>query len=201
MEIAVDAVGICGTDVGIYRGKIPVSYPRVLGHEVVGRTLAAVEDGPPMGTRVIVDPNVSCGRCARCLEGRQNLCPFGGLLGRDLDGALGPVLSAPVTNLHLLPETVADHLAPLIQVLTTCVHGHRLVEIFPGDAVVVLGLGVTGLLHLQLAKMRGADPVIGVTRDESRLRLARELGASVTIPAGEAAVVAEVREATGGGAD
>jgi L-iditol 2-dehydrogenase len=111
------------------------------------------------------------------------------------------VLAAPADNLHPLPDELRDEVAPLIQVLTTCVHGQRRTEIFPGDAVVVVGLGVTGLLHLQLAKLRGASPLVGTTRDPARLELARELGADVIVRADDPSVEELVREATGGGAD
>jgi threonine dehydrogenase-like Zn-dependent dehydrogenase len=85
-------------------------------------------------------------------------------------------------------------------VLTTCVHAQRQIDIFPGESVVVLGLGVTGQLHVQLAKARGAT-VIGVTRSAEKRELAGRLGADLTIPGGEGAVE-KVREATEGrGAD
>lgn len=200
-SVRIRAVGICGTDLSIFAGKIPVSYPRIMGHEMVGEVVASVGGAPAPGTRVIVDPNVACGRCARCREGRANLCSAGWLLGRDRDGALRELVTAPAENLYRLPEGLDDHVAPLIQVLTTCVHGQRFAPVFPGHAVVVVGLGVTGLLHVQLAKLRGADPVVGVTRSPGKLGLARELGADVAIAADAPDVEERVREITGGGGD
>lgn len=200
-SVRIRAVGICGTDLSIFKGKIPVAYPRIMGHEMVGEVLVSAGGAPDPGTRVIVDPNVACRRCARCREGRANLCSAGWLLGRDRDGALRELVIAPAENLYRLPEGLEDHVAPLIQVLTTCVHGQRLSPIFPGDSVVVVGLGVTGLLHVQLAKLRGADPVVGVTRSPEKLALARELGANVTVRADDPAAEDLVREATAGGGD
>jgi L-iditol 2-dehydrogenase len=197
--VATRALGICGTDRKIYTGAIAVEYPRVMGHEIVGEVLDP--SGPfTAGTRVIVDPSITCGRCARCLEGRGNICEAGWLLGRDRDGGLQEAIAVPATNLHALPPMVEDDVAPLIQVLTTCVHGQRRIEIFPGESVVILGLGVTGLLHLQLAKLRGSWPVVCVTRSERKLELARALGADETVRADEHAVD-RVRELTGGGPD
>jgi L-iditol 2-dehydrogenase len=106
-------------------------------------------------------------------------------------------LLAPRTHVYRLPDTIDLDVAPAIQVLTTCVHAQRRVEIFPGQAVVVAGLGVTGQLHVQLAKARGAFPVIGITRSAWKRGLAEELGADVTVASGDAAV-ASVRAATGG---
>jgi L-iditol 2-dehydrogenase len=199
--IRVRAVGVCGTDLSIYRGKIPVDLPRVLGHEVVGDVVEPGESGPRAGARVVVDPSVACGRCARCREGRANICPNGALLGRDQDGGLREVVAVPSANLYEVPAGLDDELGPLIQVLTTCVHGQRRTDVFPGNSVVVIGLGVTGLLHVQLARLRGASPVVGVTRDPARLALARDLGADTTVPGDDPAAVERVLEATGGGAD
>lgn len=195
------AVGICGTDLSIFKGKITVAYPRIMGHEMVGEMLSAPPGSPEPGTRVIVDPNVACARCALCREGRANLCSAGWLLGRDRDGALREAVAVPVDNLYPIPDDLEDHVAPLIQVLTTCVHAQRMTEVFTGDAVVVVGLGVTGLLHVQLAKLRGAWPVVGVTRSAEKLELARAFGADVTVRADDEDALERVHEATGGGGD
>jgi L-iditol 2-dehydrogenase len=197
--VGIHTVGICGTDRQMYTGAIPVSYPRIMGHEIVGGVLEASGDFDA-GARVIVDPSITCGRCERCLEGRGNICAEGWLLGRDRDGGLCEAISVPTSNLHHLPADVRDDVAPLIQVLTTCVHGQRMVDVFPGESVVIVGLGVTGLLHLQLAKLRGAWPVVCVTRSERKLDLARDLGADVTVRSGGGALE-QIREATRGGAD
>ena len=197
--VGVNTLGVCGTDRQIFSGDIPVSYPRIMGHEIVGEVLEPSEGFIP-GERVIVDPSITCGRCERCLEGRGNICSNGWLLGRDRDGGLCDAISVPATNIHRLPDDVTDDVAPLIQVLTTCVHGQRMVDVFPGGSTVIIGLGVTGLLHLQLAKLRGAWPVVCVTRSERKLELARDLGADITVRSAEGAVE-QVREATRGGAD
>jgi L-iditol 2-dehydrogenase len=197
--VAPRSLGVCGTDRKIFSGSIPVAYPRIMGHEIVGEVVAPA-DGLAAGTRVIVDPSITCGRCARCLEGRGNICEAGGLLGRDRDGGFRQEIAVPSAYLHVLPPEIPDDVAPLVQVLTTCVHAQRRVGIFPGDAVAIVGMGVTGLLHLQLARLRGARPVVCVTRSERKLELARELGADETVTADERAVD-RVRELTGGGPD
>lgn len=193
--------GVCGTDLKIYRGDIAVEHPLILGHEMIGTVVEGSTDEVAPGDRVIVDPVTYCGTCFHCQVGQQHLCPKGHLLGRDRNGGFAQYVVAPGTNVYPLPAGIDDTVAPLIQVLTTCLHAQRLVEIFPGEAVVVLGLGVTGQLHVQLARARGAHPVIGVTRSEWKLDLAEELGADITIPAGED-VKAGILEATDGrGAD
>lgn len=200
-EVLVDVVasGICGTDISIYDGKIPVHHPLVLGHEMVGRIAELGEGagGPAAGTRVVVDPALSCGRCYQCRKDQTHLCPNGALMGRDCDGGLQPALTVPPANVHALPDSVSDDVAALVQVAAVCMHGQRTIEIFPGDVVAVIGLGVTGLVHVQMAAARGAR-VIGITRSESKRRLALELGAELALDASAAHLASEVAEATHG---
>jgi len=198
--IRVTHSGVCGTDLKIFTGGIPARYPLIMGHEMIGE-LVEGGDGLAAGTRVIVDPAVFCGRCFHCRAGQTNLCPNGLLLGRDRDGGFADYLTAPPGNVFPLPEEIGDREAPMLQVLTTCLHAQRLAEIFPGEAVVVLGLGVTGQLHAQLAKARGADPVIGITRSPWKRELAQELGADLVLAPDET-TEGRVLEATDGrGAD
>ena len=192
--------GICGTDFKIFSGAIPVRYPRIMGHEMAGEVVDAGSSMLRSGDRIIVDPQRYCGACFHCRIGQTHLCTNGMLVGRDRDGGFAEFVGAPPSHVFPLPESVDTRTAPLIQVLTTCLHAQRQIDIFPGEFVVVLGLGVTGQLHVQLAKARGAT-VIGVTRSDDKRALAATLGADVTIPGGEGAVE-RVREVTDGrGAD
>lgn len=195
----VESVGICGTDLSIHEGKIPVEYPRVMGHEIVGTVLAGA-GGDEVSTRVLVDPGIACGNCRQCREHRTNICTAGGLIGRDRDGGLRALMTVPASNVHELPEGLDTGTAPMLQVLATCVHAQRRAGPRPGESVVVLGLGVTGLLHLQLAKLRGAAPVIGITRSAPKLALARELGADLVIAA-DGSETSEVAATLPGGPD
>ena len=192
--------GICGTDYKIYSGAIPVGYPRVMGHEMTGEVVDPGDTSFTVGDHVIVDPELYCGVCFHCRIGQTHLCPKGKLIGRDTDGGFAEYVTAPTTNVFELPASIDSRTAPMIQVLTTCLHAQRQIDIFPSEYVVVLGLGVTGQLHVQLAKARGAT-VIGVTRSAEKRELAERLGADLTIPGGDRAVD-QVRAATEGrGAD
>ncbi|PYR29487.1 MAG: hypothetical protein DMF92_11630 [Acidobacteria bacterium] len=193
--------GVCGTDLKIYNGAIPVSYPRIMGHEMVGEVVEAGDSHTfRPGERVIVDPELYCGACFHCRIGQTHLCPNGLLVGRDTNGGFAEYVTAPRSHVFRLPDSIDSRTAPLIQVLTTCLHAQRQVNIFPAESVVVFGLGVTGQLHVQLAKARGAT-VIGITRSAGKRELAEKLGADLTIPGGDGALQ-QVREATEGrGAD
>ena len=194
--------GVCGTDLKIYNGGIPVDYPRIMGHEMIGE-IAEVGSAQEVnvGTRVIVDPVVFCGHCEDCRIGQENLCCNGFLLGRDRNGGFSDFMTAPADAVVALPHNISNESAPLIQVMTTCVHAQNRAPIVPGEAVVVIGLGVSGQLHIQLANARGADPVIGITGSPVRREMAEKYGADHTLPAGDN-VGEEVRRLTGGrGAD
>jgi L-iditol 2-dehydrogenase len=195
--VRIRAIGICGTDLSIFSGKVPVDYPLVLGHEMVG-TLEDPVPGLDPGTRVVVDPNVFCGTCYQCLKGQENVCSKAELMGRDRDGAFGDFLAVPARNVFPIPDEIDVQAAPLLQVLTTCVHAQRQAQVFLQDSVLVLGLGVSGLLHVQLAKVRGAHPIIGITRSESKRSLAARLGTDMVIDPSEPDLEERVAEATQG---
>jgi L-iditol 2-dehydrogenase len=185
--------GLCGTDLKIYKGAIPAQYPLIMGHEMVGELVS--------GERVIVDPVLYCGTCFHCRLGQTNLCPAGGLIGRETDGGFAEYTAVPKAQVFPLPDSIENASAPLIQVATTCLHAQRLGSVSLGESVAVLGLGVSGQLHVQLAKARGAGNMIGISRSGFKNDLARRLGADLAIEAGPTAV-AQVLEATEGrGAD
>jgi 2-desacetyl-2-hydroxyethyl bacteriochlorophyllide A dehydrogenase len=194
--------GVCGTDLKIYQGQIPVDYPRIMGHEMIGEVVEVGDaQGVEIGARVIIDPVIYCGRCHHCLTGQQNLCPEGSLMGRDCDGGFSEYMLAPSDAVFPLPDNIPGSCAPLLQVMTTCLHAQRLVQIFPNEAVVVIGLGVSGQLHVQLARARGAYPIIGISGSPVRRSVAEEFGADFTLASGDD-VPEKVRALTNGrGAD
>jgi 2-desacetyl-2-hydroxyethyl bacteriochlorophyllide A dehydrogenase len=194
--------GLCGTDLKIYKGAIPVCYPRIMGHEVIGEVVGGDPvEGIRAGDRVIIDPMLFCGACFHCRKGQTNLCPSGRFIGRDADGGFAEYAVVPASHVFRLPDSVDSRTAPLIQVATTCLHAQRQIPLFAGDSVAVLGLGVSGQLHIQLAKARGAAMVIGVSRSPFKREVATALGADLAIAPGENAAE-KLREATGGrGAD
>jgi len=192
--------GICGTDLKIFSGAMPAPYPIIMGHEIAGEVAGG---GAPLheGQRVLVDPVLYCGTCFDCRAGRTNLCPNGGVIGREVNGGFADYVRAPRSHVYPLPSSIDSRTAPLIQVLTTCLHAQRRASVTSGQSVAVVGLGVSGQLHVQLAKARGAHPVIGITRSAWKRELAGQLGADLTAPSGDEATRA-VMAATGGhGAD
>jgi len=185
--------GICGTDLKIFNGAIAARYPLIMGHEMVGELTD--------GERVIVDPVLNCGCCFHCKIGQTNLCPHGGLIGRETDGGFAEFAVVPQAQIFRLPDSVDLDVAPLIQVATTCLHAQERAAVGASESVAVVGLGVSGQLHVQIAKARGAGKVIGISRSRFKNDLARRLGADATIEAGPGAVNAVLEETEGRGAD
>jgi L-iditol 2-dehydrogenase len=185
--------GLCGTDLKIYKGAIPAQYPLIMGHEMVGEVVN--------GDRVIVDPVLYCGTCFHCRVGQTNLCPAGGLIGRETNGGFAEYAAVPEAQVFQLPASLDMRIAPLIQVATTCLHAQRLGRVSLGESVAVIGLGVSGQLHVQLAKARGASKVIGISRSRFKNELAQQLGADAVIESGPSAVARVLEETEGRGAD
>lgn len=199
--VAIERAGVCGTDLHILDGGVPVDYPRILGHELVGVVeQAGASRSVAEGTRVLVNPSVACGRCAQCRADRHNLCPNGALMGRDIDGGFAELIAVDEAQLHPIPSQVPHDQSAMLQVLGVCVHAQRTVDVFPGQTAVVVGLGVSGLLMVQLLRARGIERIVGVTRSESKRRLAEQYGASITATPDDAAAVVD-RFTDGAGAD
>ncbi len=197
--VAVEWGGLCGTDVKVLSGAIPTRRPLVIGHEVIGTILRpGARKLFAEGTRVLLDPGAACGGCRQCRNDRPNLCPNGGLMGRDIDGGFAQRIVVDELRLHPVPDAVPADEAVVLQVLGTCVHAQTLVNVFPDDTAVVVGLGVSGLLHLQLLLARGVRTVVGITRSTWKRDLAMQLGATATAAPDEAAdVLAELTGANG----
>jgi L-iditol 2-dehydrogenase len=199
--VRVAVAGICGTDRKLAAGLFPVTVPRVLGHEMTGWVEAGVPGGTvAAGTPVVVNPAAFCGVCRECRRDLPQLCRRGGLLGRDLDGCFAEYVAVPETLLHPLPAGVTVGQAALVQVLSTCVHAQSGVPVTPEASAVVIGLGVAGLLHLQLLRAAGVRRAVGVTRAAWKRDLALACGASLVVaPDNAAAAVAEVTGGHGAG--
>jgi L-iditol 2-dehydrogenase len=199
--VRVGIAGICGTDRKLAAGVFPVTTPRVLGQEMTGGVVVpGPGGGVPAGTPVVVNPAAYCGLCRECRRDLPHLCSAAGLLGRDLDGCFAEYVAVPQTLLHPLPAEVTPDEAALVQVLSTCVHAQSGLAVSPDSSAVVVGLGVAGLLHVQLLRAKGVRAIVGVTRAAWKRDLALASGASAVVAPDDAA--AAVAEVTGGhGAD
>lgn len=196
--IRMEILGLCGTDLSIVAGKIPVEMPRVMGHEGIGVIeVASSTSSFGAGQRVLINPGLFCEVCDLCRRGYPNLCPHGGLLGRDLDGLFADYAAVDERQLLAVPEHASSDALGVVQVLGTCVHAVSKAPVSPGDTAVVLGLGVSGQLIAQILAAQGVH-VIGVTRSESKRELVLQHGAAAAVtPEQAATVVAEFTDGRG----
>lgn len=177
--VAVEACGICGTDIHILDGEFPPApYPIVPGHEAAGTVTAvgsAVRD-VPIGTRVGIDPSLFCGVCDFCRDGRGNLCDAWGAIGDTRDGAMAEYVCVPRRNVYLLPPHVSFEAAALIEPVSCAVHALDRLRVVAGDQVLVSGAGTMGLIMASLIRAAGAVRVALVDINTARLARAREMG-------------------------
>lgn len=217
--LAVEMVGICGSDVGIYKGKqtdYPPPYPLILGHEIVGRfeeigEIASKRHGVKRGDRAIVLCNFGCGYCLPCRLGKFNHCESSFRYGLTISCKDSPHLWGAYGN-HLyvspaaLVQKIGNDVPPEVGVLVAAViaNGIRWVRtkggVTIGDTVVIEGPGPQGLAGIIAAKESGASRiiVIGLTRDKKRFELAKEFGATDMVNAEEKDPIEAVKEITQG---
>jgi len=203
--VRVRAVGVCGSDVHYYvDGRIggTVAPPAfVLGHECAGEiaALGPGVEGPPIGTRVAVDPAIPCGHCEICLEGNPNCCPDVRFISTPpLPGALCEWLVHPAHLCIPLPDALDFAAGAALEPLGVLVHAVGLAKIGPGDTVAVLGAGPIGLLGLQLALSSCARAVYLSEPIAARRELAAELGATAVCDPGAEDPVGWLLERTEG---
>ena len=200
--VRVTSSGICGTDLKIFDGSIQARTPLVIGHEIMGEIVEGkTTDGQGPGTRVVLDPTCACGTCFHCKNYQSNLCPNSLLLGRERNGGFAEFTTVPEKNAHSVPDDVDDDEAAFIQVTSTCWHAQQLAKIVSGETVIVMGLGVAGQLHVQLAKAQGAGKVIGITRSKWKRDIAEKFGADLTLSPDECTKERILEETNGLGAD
>jgi len=207
--IAVKACGVCGSDLHVYFDhiKIPMELPVVTGHEFSGEIveIGSHVEGYAVGDRVTAIPNLwTCGKCDYCKSGYINLCPHRKVLAYWLNGAFAKYCTVPARCLFKLPENVDFLAGAMTEPLACCIHGViEQTKISAGDIVGITGPGAIGLLTLQLARAEGGITVIcGISGDEKRLELAKELGADYVINVDKENPVEIINDITGGyGAD
>ncbi len=200
MLVKVFASGICGSDVmEWYRMK---KAPLVLGHEIAGE-IVEVGKGVEryrVGDRVFVSHHIPCNTCRYCLNGYHTACETLHTTNYD-PGGFAEYIRVPRLNVDrgvfLLPDEVSFEQGAFAEPLACVIRGQRVAQLRPGQSVLILGSGISGLLHLLLAQALGAGRVITTDINEYRLNAAKEFGAEAVIRADEN-VPARVREINDG---
>jgi len=186
--VRVEASGICGSDLHIYHGRVPVEPGFTIGHEFVGTVLAAGDDVArvAVGDRVLGTFHTACATCVSCLRGDYHRCRDGQTFGHgsnlgNLQGAQAELLLVPRANLTLrrVPEGMSADVALFAgDVMGTGYHAIAHAEMKAGDTVAVLGLGPVGLCAVQAAIAGGAVEVFAIDTVSERLQMAAQFGAT-----------------------
>lgn len=199
--VKMTAAGVCGSDIGIYRGtNAAATYPRIMGHEIVG---VVAEVGPTakkvkVGDRVIVDQVIACGSCYACRKGRPNVC--GNLLVRGVqtDGGYREYIAVPDSDCYFVPEDLSDTEAVMIEPTTIAVQCCSRAQLESEDTVLLFGYGALGSSILRIVRLYNPAKVIVADIDDSKLAEALKNGATDVINSSRENVPARCRELTGG---
>lgn len=196
--VKVKNTAICGTDVGIYNGKAAVKYPIVQGHESTGivEEIGGGVTSLKRGDRVVLNSVIFCRNCLTCFSGRVNLCPNGGLMGREINGSFAEYVLVPDFNCIKIPECISYEDGTSLISLATVFQSHEKINVLPGQTIAVIGQGTAGLFHSRLGVIRGAT-VYAIDNVEWKLELSEKFGA---VPVNFSKVDSSevILEATGG---
>jgi propanol-preferring alcohol dehydrogenase len=175
--VRVEAAGICRTELHLISGRLPAPTPLTLGHEIVGRVMNETDEFKE-GERVVVYYYAGCGKCKYCSSGRENLCPSPrAQYGFITDGGLANYVKVRTTSLVKAPDELEpSSLAPVGCAVTTALHASKKAGIKKGELALVYGLGGVGFPLIQVLLNSGLR-VIAVSRNDEKLKLAREMGA------------------------
>ena len=180
--LRVRRVGVCGTDMHIYRGTQPyLSYPRVMGHELSGEVVTApTGSGLAPGDHAYVMPYLSCGVCPACAKGKTNCCMNIRVLGVHIDGGLAEYLAVPRGFVRKVEGVNLDE-AAMVEFLAIGAHAVRRARIEPGQSALVVGAGPIGIAAALFARLAGARVTVLDGREDRLAFCAEHLGVERTV--------------------
>lgn len=186
MLVAIEAAGVCRSDVHYRSGARPVRVlPLIPGHEVAG-TIVAIGEGVTdrrVGERVAVHYLISCGECDACRARREQFCETGAMVGLDRDGGYAESILVPSRNAYPIPASVPTEVAAIMMCSSsTSLHALRRGRFAPGESVAVVGCGGLGMSAIKIAMALGASKVFAIDIDDRKLKMARDLGAEAVQP-------------------
>ena len=179
--IRIKAAGICHSDVHYRDGVSSVGYlPISLGHEVAGvvEKLGENVTDYKVGDRVCLNYMITCGKCKYCVQGSEQFCVEGKMIGKDVDGGYAEYIAVPTRGIYKIPDAISfEHAAVMMCSSATSLHAIKKTRLQPGETIAIFGLGGLGISALQLAKVFGAREIYAIDIDEAKLKTAKELGA------------------------
>lgn len=182
--VKIKRIGICGSDIHVYHGTHPyTSYPVTQGHEVSGEIVGLGEYVKELsvGQKVTIEPQVFCGRCHPCLHGKYNLCEKLKVMGFQTTGTASEYFAVDASKVTPLPDELSWSEGAMIEPLAVTVHAAKRFPELRGARVVILGCGPIGILLSQSVRALGADKVLVTDISDTRLALAKSLGADYAV--------------------
>ncbi len=199
--VKVKVSGICGTDVHVYEGEVPIAtLPVVPGHEFCG-VVEQVGQGIKdigAGDRVAIEPNLFCGHCHFCRNAKKHFCENWGAVGLTRAGGFAEYCAVPRQSVYNLDGKVSFEQGAFFEPVACVLHGIERSGAKAGDSIVVLGAGSIGLIYAQALRGLGIKDVIVTDVDEKKLSIAKQLGATVTLNPKNENVTKAVQDITNG---
>lgn len=178
--IKVRLAGVCATDLEITKGYM--GFTGIIGHEFVGEVVNCEATPDLIGKRVTGEINIGCNKCDWCAKGLANHCPSRSVLGiLNKDGAMAEFLTLPTKNLHIIPDSVSDEVATLVEPLAAAFQITKEHSITPTDTACVLGGGRLGALSALAIKETGCKLTVG-GRNPEKNKIINNLGIDTTLP-------------------
>lgn len=199
--IQVKSAGICGSDIGAFRGINPlVTYPRIIGHEVCGLVIEIGANSKfNLGDQVMLEPYIYCGNCYPCSIGHTNCCENLSVLGVHQDGGMKEIISHPEHLTHQVSsqkiEIIPWDILPMAEPLVISMFGINIAHVKAKEHVLIFGCGQIGLLAALYALTLGAKPII-IDPLKERLNRAISMGISHTIHLGVDDPFVKIQEIT-----
>ncbi|GAB3881029.1 zinc-dependent alcohol dehydrogenase [Spirosoma agri] len=185
LRIKLKQIGICGSDVHLFLGHRLLEKPTVIGHEGLGYIdqIGPGVVGREVGERVVIEPNIPCGRCRFCYAGKGNICINKRVVGVNEVGCFAEYIVLPAGFCWNVPDAISDDDAVTVEPMAVALHALLASSAKPGDTIAVIGLGAIGLLLTHLALSLGFR-VYATEVNVAKSRLAQSLGAVALCPSG-----------------
>lgn len=199
--IKMKAAGICGSDRGILHGhNAAATYPRIIGHEIVGVVEAVGENVTKVkpGDRVIIDQVTNCGHCYACRKGRPNVCVNLKVKGVHIDGGYREWMTCNEKDCYILPDFLEDKDCVMIEPTTIAVQACSRAQLEEIDDLLIIGAGALGTSLIKIAKLYKPHKLIVSDIDNVKLQAALELGATDVVNSREQDLETAIKELTGG---
>lgn len=201
--IKVEACGVCGTDFHIFQGESYAKPPVITGHEYAGTIVDKGTDVKDfnIGDHVAVDPNIYCGECYFCKNGKINFCSNLRALGVSENGGFAEFSLVPVSQAYIIPKDLSFTSAAFAEPLSCCIRGMDQAAIKQGESVVIIGGGTIGLLMLQLVKISGAGKIMLIEPVPEKRKIAASLDAEYVFDPADKDMINQISDFTSGGPD